>query len=448
MIEIGAKASSIRVASEWFAWPDGSRVPMATDLVLDNQEPRAIEARVSYESEAGSSPLSIRMSLAPLEAVELRDVLGEWFLTREQEGELTLEVPAGFGTVTMSARTYERSFGAGRGAAGIASTRFAVGLSQTDSLSTEIEAANGGAALESFQVRLFSALGEPIGVRDDLSVRAGERSEWALGELFPEASGEGMTAEFSAAAGSLLPAVRAAVTDLRTKSRVAFASGRPASRVYFPVDGRTAGSGDTFLASDADFFNAGTRPLEVRVRFLERGLDNGEAPTATLVLGPRETRSTVDVLGSLFGLSAVSGFLEMVADRPDLVVTARRTARSAETPGTAAAAIQPITEDRFSTRSLLVPRQEGSSGRVTLLNPWNSPLPAVLRWIDGGGLVVAETAAVVPARGSASVEAPGIAERGEAVLIETDRPHFGLLEGADRIRARPGEVPPRERVVQ
>lgn len=431
------KASSIRVAAEWFAGPDGSPAPVATDLILDNLEPRSVEARLSFETDEASSPLSIRLSAGPFESVELQDVLGEVFGISGGAGTLSLELPDGVGGVVMSARTRAREPGAGRAVGG--STRYVVGLSQTDSLSTEIEAANGTDAAEFFAVRLLSAAGEPIGVREGLSVRSGERSRWALRDLFPVASGEAMTAELSPAAGSLLPAVRVAVTDLWTASRVAFAPDRPASRVYLPVDGRTSGSGDTFLATDADFFNAGFEPLVLRVRFLERGLDNEAAPAATLLLRPRETRRTVDVLGSLFGLSETSGFLEVVSERPDLLVAGRLTARSEETPGTAGAAVRPVADGRFSTRSLLVPAEGGLSVRVALLNPGAAALPALLRWIDGSGRVVAETATVVPGAASVEVEAPPGAEAGEVVLVEADRPHFALLEQADRIRPRPGD---------
>jgi hypothetical protein len=449
--------SSIQVASASLAGSDGLPTGLATDLTLENLGMETIEARVSFAPSSGVVLPAMRLSLSPMESLVVPDCLGQWFGMPEASGALTLEAPEG--TVSMSARTYLWEGGSGEGRLSSLlsreegeATRFVAGLSQTDSFSTLIRAANMTVAREVFAVRLRSAGGVIVGAREGLSIASGESGEWTLRELFPEAYGEGLTMELSAGVGSNLPAVRAAVTDLRTGSRVTLAAERAGARVYLPVNGRTAGSGDTFFSSDVAFANTGGRPLAVRVRFLERQLENTAARTATLLLGPGETLAIEDVLGKLFGLTEVAGFLEASSEQAELVVAARQAARSESAAGTVRATIATVTPERFSTRSLLlaaVPGRALAASRVGLLNPDDAPLPAVLRWLDPMGAVLAETAVVVPGRGIIEVAGDAAAAvPGGAVRVEAERPHFAFLLGIDRTRPVPGEIPPRERVVR
>ena len=318
------------------------------------------------------------------------------------------------------------------------------GLAETDGYSTTIEAFNGSARGQAFAVRLRSGQGVLLGVREGLELAAGESRHWSVSELFPQARGEALTLELSADAGSALPLSTVAVTDLRTESAVAFAPERPASRAYVPVSGRVAGAGDTFVSSDIAVCNPSEKAVTVRVGFLQRDLDNTVSPAATLRLAPRQTRVIADVVGALFGLSEVSGFLEVVSDEPGVVLAASRMARSEGGPGSVGAATQPVFPERFSMRSVVREPATGQGRRsaVGLLNPADSPLAIVLRWLDLGGRIVAETTSVIPARGTFVVPVESAAARwADVLVIEGDGPHFAFPAGVDRIGSAFGRDP-------
>jgi hypothetical protein len=454
----GVGTSSVRVDSEWLAGSDDSTTPIVTDLHIENLESRTIEARISFVTRSGRKLESFGLSLGPLESVDVPDVLTAWFGSSERAGTLSLETTdEGPEAVVLSTRSYVRE-GEGllaHAPAAIAraegSPRFVTGLAESDDFSTEIETFNGSPRPQAFTVSLRSRQGALLAVREGLGLFAGESREWSLRELFPDAGGEGLTLELSALAGSALPLSRVAVTDLRTGSQLSFAPERPASRAYLPITGRMAGAGDTYFSSDIALANPGEQTLAVRVGFLQRDLDNAAAPTATLLLAPRETRIIADVLGALFGLSEVSGFLEIGSDEPGVLLAASQTARSEARPGTVGASIQTILPDRFSIRSVL---REPSSGAprqslVGLLNPADAPLAVVLRWLDLGGRIVGETAAVIPARSAIEISAETTeSRRAEVLLIESDGPHFAFPVGVGRIGRRSGEIPAREQIVR
>jgi hypothetical protein len=450
-----AGSSSVTVDSEWLAEPGDTTTAITTDLHIENLESRTVEARISFVAQSGRALGAFGLSLEPLETMDVPNVLEAWFGTSERAGTLSLEpVDAMPAAVLLSARSYVRAgegrrarapVGIGRGEVG---SQFAAGLAEGDGVFSTIEAFNASPQPQTFSASLRSRQGALIAFQEDLRLLAGETREWSLRELFPQAAGEGLTLELSAVAGSALPLSRVAVTDLRTGTQLSYAPERPASLAYLPIAGRTAGAGDTYFSSDLALANPVGQTLAVRVRFLQRDLDNAAAPTATLLLSGRETRTIEDALGVLFGLSEVSGFLEIDSDEPGVALAARKTARSAARPGTVGDSVQAIRSDRFSTLSVL--RMASSSAAlpslVGLLNPAEASLPVVMRWLDQGGRILAESVAVIPARSSIELSSGTIGALGAQVLIlESDGRHFAFPGGVGRIARRSGDGPARGR---
>ncbi len=426
------------VDSGWLSEP-AERSVLVTDVRLENLEPRAIEARLLFAPSTGGPLRSIAFLLGPFDVLELPDPFGGSRVEAAGSATLSVETREGLpAPVLIGARAYART----DRAPAASTSRFATGLSHDGDFSADVEAFNTTTQAQDFRVSLTSGRGELLGVREGLSLAPGESASWSLSELFPEVSGVGMTIGLAPERGSTMPAARAGVTDLRTENRVPIAAERPVSRIFLPVDGWTAGAGDTFLASDAAIGNTGARRLAVRVRFLEADRENEEAPSVTLVLEPGEARQVQDVLRTLFGLTGVTGLLQVDAEEPALVAASRGTARSTESTGTLGTPDPPILPDRFATESLLVaPAGSGAITRVGLMNPDELGLPVVLRWVNESGTIVGETATVVPGSGWIEVAHEGATEEGTMVLVTSGRPHFAMAVGAGRIRSLSGNDP-------
>jgi hypothetical protein len=452
----GLAASSIQVDSALLSEAGAAAAAFDADLQIQNLERRTIEARLSFAPEGRQAASGVILSLGPLESVEAPNALRDWFRSQGESGALSLVATDGApALIQMTARAYVREAAdrapLGWSRDGGTASRFATGLSETDDSQTEIQASNTTSETESFTIHLRSSVGSLLGVREGLSLAPGESGRWTLRELFPEAFGEGLTVGFAPQSGSSLPIAAASVTDVSTGSLVSVAAERPASLLYLPVAGRTAGSGDTFLSSDATLANAGERTIEVRARFLQKGLDNTVAPRATLVLGAGEARPIRDVLSSLFGMTEVAGFLEVSSNDASVLAACRLTARAEGMPGMAGTSVHPILADRFSTRSVLI----GAASSVGLLNPNATSLVVRLHLRDLQGGALGETSVVVPAGGSIEIPLAGLAgeaaawhESGTILNIESDIRHFAYPVGVDSMRPRSGGVPPREGIVR
>jgi len=434
---IGAGTAAIQVASEWLAGPDGSPAGVASDLIVRNLQPREVEAKVSFEPAAGGSLPPVRLLLSPMESIVASDFVREWFGSAPQSGTVRLSPQ---GDAEMTVRSYVRDGDVEEAA------RFLPGLAETDALWTEIQAVNATASSESFTATLRTAAGATAGSREGLLLESGETRTWSLRELFPGALGRGMTVQLAADPGSASPAVLARITDSRTDSRMTIPEERVASRAYLPVNGRTDGFGDTFLTSDLVLANAGDSILQARIRFLQCGLDNTRQPSAVVALGAGETRTIEDALGALFGLSAVTGFLEVRSDQPTLVVSGRQMARSESVPGSVGASVASVGRASFSTRSVL--RAAGSPATrslssVRLLNPEERPLAAELRWLDATGQVVAESSTLIPSLGTADIVANQAgAEVAATLVVESPSPHASFLLRTDEPTLGPGRAVP------
>jgi hypothetical protein len=440
----GSRSTAIHVDSAWLSDPASSG-RLVTDVRLQNPRARTVEGRLVLAPAGAAAPLAMRFLLGPYESIGLSDAFGAGS-PGEGAGTLSVESADGLPTgLSIRARVF------GRPDRDPAPSRaiFAAGLAQGGDFSSDLETFNTSAQPLSFGISLAASDGRVVGVRGGLSLAPGESASWALAELFPGVSGDALSLGLSPERGSSAPAARASVTDLRTGSRVPVAAASPASRIFLPVVGWTAGGGDASFASDLVLGNVGARRLAVRARFLEANRENVRPPAVVLHLEAGETKRIEDVLGTLYGLAGVTGLLELDAGEPSLVVAASKTARSAGSPGTYGAADDPIREDRFSTESLLAaPQGSGALSRVGLVNPGELALPVLLRWVDASGTVVAETAAVVPGSSWIDVVHEGAAGEATMVLITSGRPHFALIPPAVKMSGRPGGFSERERAAR
>lgn len=413
-----------------------------TDLTVENREGREIEALLSFTAASGRTSQPTLLLLQPFETREVADVLAGF----GEDGTFRIQAvdgsPASLGLI---ARSY-----AGQGSLREADSepRFLAGLAQNEAFDVLVDAradargnAGGTARPQSFSAILRSADGTLLATRV-LDVPASGDARWTLSEIFPEARGDGLSLEITGPAGSPVPEVRASITDLRTGNRIDVPASRACERLYLQAATRTALSGGTSLATDAAILNAGDAPVSVRLRFLERDRDNASAETASLRLGPRESRRVEDVLGAFFGRVEVAGILEIGSDGGALVVAGTETARIVGEPGTVRTPVMPIEARKLARTSVLT----SSNGleRVLLFNPGEAPLAAVVRWLAADGTIVSETSVVVPPRGSVTAETGGAGSY-DRVIVETGHSHFAFPDQTDTIGRGSGGVPPRSR---
>ena len=434
----GVRTTSVSTASAFVAGSGGAGAS-ATDLTVENLEPRTVEALLSFTSASGRAASPLRLLLEPFETREILDVLSELV----EDGTFRIEAADGSeASFALSARSYSREvssrerFDSG--------SEFLAGLAQTDAYDALLEANGGGARPEPLTAILRSADGSVLATASLELPASGAR--WILSELFPEAWGDGLSLEIAAPAGSPVPDARAVVTDLRTGNRIEVEASRPADRLFLPAAGRTVTRGGSSLATDATILNATDSPVSVRLRFLERDRDNANAETAGLRLGPRESRRIEDVLGTFFGRVEVAGTLEIASQRGAVVVVGTETARVEGEPGTVRTRVSPVEAWKFARTSVLT-SSDGRLGRIAVFNPDEGPLAAVVRWLGVDGTIVSETSVVVPSRGSVTAEA-GSAASSDRALVETERPHFAFADRAGTIAGGSGEVPLRTRVAR
>ena len=74
-----------------------------------------------------------------------------------------------------------------------------------------------------------------------------------------------------------------------------------------PSSARVSGAAGTFWTTDLTVANLATSATAVTLKFLGHSGDGRSGPVRSLTLQPREARTYVDVLGSLFGLSGDYG---------------------------------------------------------------------------------------------------------------------------------------------
>jgi len=441
------------VSPELFGGFDGRGRPVSVDLEIENREPRSVAARLVFQGENGfeaSAPLVLDAG----EILPIADALSSWLRAPEVAGTLTLEAAEDGGALPLlSGRVYPRrnapeAAARAQSPGDTGASRWIVDLSQARGETSEIVAVNRTASPLAFEARLQSSGGTLLSLREGLSIPAGESRAWSLEELFGFVEGEGLTLKVAPAGQSALPEIHGVVIDADGSRRPTLAAERPASRYFLPAAARTAGAGDTFFATDVSLANAGDRNLSVRVFFFQAEKDNSVPPSAVLTLGPRETRRLDEALGVLFGLTEVSGFLEIEAEREDLVLSARQTARSESSAGVVTAPISPVRDGQLSTDSFLLSAQGGGIPGIGLLNPESAPAPAVIEWLDAAGASVHQTTVVLPPQGLVEIMVPEEASGSAiSVLVRTERLHFAYVGRAGRIAGRTDGPTPRQRVI-
>jgi hypothetical protein len=448
----GSTPASVRIAGDPFPGA-GQPAPPVVDLEIENRETRSVVARLVFQEESGAETSAI-LTLAAGETLRIGDAVAGWLGVPAVSGDLSVEsFEEDAADPIWSVRVYPRPSTAPRPAPSSSApdgNRWIADVSEADGASTELSAVNRTAATRLFAARLRSADGASIAVREDLSVEPGEQKTWLLGELFFGAAGRGLSLEFAPAGGSALPDLRAAVATSAADAPAVFGAERPGARFFLPAAGRAAGSEDRYLATDVALSNAGDDALSVRATFLETDRDNAAAPAVLLLLGPRETRRIADVVGSLFGLEGTSGQLQLEAERSDLVVSARLSARSDSSPDEISAALVPARDSELSAASLLLAPSGASSpiAGLDVLNPDSTPNPVSLLWLDESGEPVAEGAAVLPPRGLLHFPVPeAVLGSAVSVLIQTERAHFAYFGRTDRIFGLTDVTVPRNRVI-
>jgi PKD repeat protein len=96
-----------------------------------------------------------------------------------------------------------------------------------------------------------------------------------------------------------------------------FVPGTLVGRLHQWIDGTASASGanNTYFRSNLSLTNPGSSTVTAKLSFTKRN-ETAEAGTATVPLGPRETKFWNDAVKELFGLEGVAGFIEIVTAQP------------------------------------------------------------------------------------------------------------------------------------
>jgi PKD domain len=390
-----------------------------TDVQIENPGDSAATAALTFQPASGEAPASVLVELGARETLNVTDAVLDLFGRSNAIGALHLQWNGGFRDgLRMTSRTYTRSGEGtlGQAAAGAARSedqrrpRFVTGLARTDLHRTNLGAVNDSAEFQSFQILLRNRRGETLGASPVIGLAPGQQMQAALADLFPPASGKGMTAEFRPVGGSAAPLAYAAVVDNLSGDSTFYPAAPASSALYLPGVARITGYDGAFFSSDIAVANTGAAPAEIDLRFLEHDRDNSRSPVIRLILGPRETLQVDDVLGVLFHVSETYGALAIESDSSELAVAERIGTPSQSGPGTVGQQVDAIPDHGFFPRgSLLGLREDGRfRSNVGLFNP--EPFPArvelVLRRPDG--VPIGSTTYVVPPLGYVQRSVPAL----------------------------------------
>ncbi len=396
-----------------------------TDIQIENPGDAPASATLSFQPRDGGSPAPVTLDLGPRETRNVSDPVLELFGLSDSLGALRLDWTSGpISGLRMTSRTYtlEGKGTLGQAAAGFAASedplpsRFVTGLARNDQVRTNLGAVNDSTEFESFQIVLRASDGEALGESAVIGLAAGRQTQIALGDLFPAATGHGLTAEIRPLAGSSAPFAYAAVVDNSSGDPTFYPAATPAHSVYLPGIARVTGYGSSFFSTDLSIANVGEETATVEVTFLEHDRDNNRAPSRLLTLAPRETRQIDDALGTLFGLSETYGALAVEGAGSDRVVVAERiSTQSGAGAGMVGQQVDALSDEGFFSRgSILGLRQDaGFRSNVGLFNPepFDADVTLTLRRADGE--VIGETVVSVPPR--------GYVQRNLAVLFPNSR---------------------------
>ncbi|MEP6994959.1 MAG: hypothetical protein ABI968_10595 [Acidobacteriota bacterium] len=183
------------------------------------------------------------------------------------------------------------------------------------------------------------------------------------------------------------------MVDNRSGDFSYYASALPSTVFYLPAMARITGVGGTLFACEFTLFNVSESSNNVTLTFFERERDNTNgAKTASVVLGPRETRLLTDALGSLFGLSETYGSLKIESSDP-VVVSERVYSTPPTTAGTVGEQVNPIPPDGFSAHaSILGLRQDDTfRSNIGLFNPNPDAVSVILTLRRPSGEILGDT---------------------------------------------------------
>lgn len=381
-------------------------VVFVTDLHLENTRTTSVQATLYFHPKGGGTPLQMPLTLGPGEVRTLPDVLQNFGVVSDL-GALCLQVKGSPTGLRMTSRTYDQigdgTYGqavTGRPSDNSAGSRFVTGIAQTSDFRTNLGAVNTTSGVETFVIRLRandgSLIGSPI-----VTLPAGTQMQWPVQQLFPTASGKGMTAEFRPVSG-LAPVAYAAVADNLSQDPTYYSAASPASEIYLPVVARVHGAGGTLFSSDVSLTNIGEAPELITATFLQSDLETATPLTITFTLDPFATRQMDDALGDLSGLSDAYGSLRLESSGgATLVASERISTPSPTTPGTVGQQVDPVTPSGFFPRGSLLGLRQDSAFRsnIGLLNPLaTTALVKLVLKVEGGASLDSATISLPPGR--------------------------------------------------
>jgi hypothetical protein len=267
-------------------------------------------------------------------------------------------------------------------------SRFVTGLVRTRSFRTNLGAVNDSGEFQSFQVVLLGRDGTVLGESSPIGLAPGRQTQLSLSELFPTASGKGLTAEIRPIAGSRAPFAYAVVVDNLSGDPTFYPAAVPAPALYLPAVARITGYDSAFFSSEVSIANAGSETASIQVRFLEHDRDNSEVRSVIRTIAPHETLQVDDVLGSLFQVSETYGALAVESsDFANLVVSERISTSAANGVGTVGQQVDAIPDEGFFSRGSILGLRQDSAFRsnVGVFNPepfWTT-VELTLRRADG-----------------------------------------------------------------
>ena len=418
----GASVRTRRIVVADPAGPSSATLPVAghvlgatgttfvTDVAVSNGSSGPTSARLVFTPSGGGESQEAALPLAAGESRLLSDVVaGEFGLTNAL-GSLRLEADgADPAALRLAGRTYVASEAGtlGLGAAGLsgsdgaAGERFLSNLAADDDSRTNIGAVNPTGTTQGFSVELSDAAGDVLG-RAFLVLAAGAQQQWGLTQLFPDASGRGLTARIVPAAGAPAPLAYAAVTDNASSDPTYYAAVGASPMVFMPGVAAVTGIGAALFRSELAIANGTGAPVTITVAFLEHDRSNDSAVSKTLLLAPRETLHADDALGELFGKSETYGALRIAADSsPGVAVFERILTDAASGSGTVGQQVDSLSAESLLPSGALLGVRNDDAFRtnVGVLNPTGGGAPVTLTLIRSPDTVLGTTSLFVPAFG-------------------------------------------------
>ncbi len=453
----GSRAATLPVAGHIVG---ATGTTFVTDVAVENPTAQAVSATLVFSPSGGEAPLEAPLSLAPGEARLLADVVDSEFGANNALGSLRVETegspPA---ALRVAGRTYVRNVGStlGLGTIGLTSAETATGdrylsnLAISDDYRTNIGAVNTSGADQAFTLQLLDGHGNVLG-RSHLTLAPGQQRQWSLAQLFPAATGTGLTARIVPNGGGLAPLTYAAVTDNGSSDPTYYSALGPAPVQYVPGIASVTGVGDAFFRSEVSIANSGRSAAMVKLTFLEHDRNNTSAPTATVILGPYETLHADDALQTLFGVTDTYGALLVESDvSPGVTVFERILTDATETEGTVGQQTDAVSAENLAPRgSLLGIRQdEDFRTNIGFLNPGGANATVTLTLIRSPATELGTAEVGVPPRGyvqrNLAALFPGVAlAPGELLSIgfdASDQPVIAFASVIDNVSQDPTFYP-------